>query len=100
VQIAAPGDDIDDPSAQWPADRERVDVGTLTLTKVIDDPERSGDIIVFDPVRVTDGIELSDDPVLQFRPRAYSVSVDRRIASREPARATERAPAASPTAGE
>jgi hypothetical protein len=52
---------------------------------VIEDPERSGDVIVFDPVRVTDGIELSDDPVLRFRPRAYSVSVDRRIASREPA---------------
>jgi catalase len=92
LQIAAPGDDVDDPSAQWPADRDRVDAGTLTLTGVIEDPERSGDVIVFDAVRVTDGIELSDDPVLQFRPRAYSVSVDRRIASREPASAAARAP--------
>jgi catalase len=85
LQIAAPGDNVDDPSAQWPADRQRVDAGTLTLTSVIDDPERNGDVIVFDPVRVTDGIELSDDPVLRFRPLAYSESVDRRIASREPA---------------
>jgi hypothetical protein len=67
---------------------------------VIEDPERSGDVIVFDAVRVTDGIELSDDPVLQFRPRAYSVSVDRRIASREPASAATRAPGGTPTAGE
>lgn len=85
LQIAQAGDPTDDPSAQWPADRERVDAGTLTLTQVIDDPEQGGDVLVFDPVRVTDGIELSDDPVLNFRPRAYSVSVDRRIASREPA---------------
>jgi catalase len=27
---------------------------------------------------VTDGIEPSDDPILHFRPRAYSVSVARR----------------------
>jgi catalase len=33
---------------------------------------------VFDPSRVTDGIELSDDPILNFRPRAYSVSIERR----------------------
>jgi catalase len=82
LQIARPGDDVDDPSAQWPADRERVQAGTLTLTRVIDDPESNGDVLVFDPVRVTDGIELSNDPVLNFRPRAYSVSVDRRITSR------------------
>ena len=43
--------------------------------------ERDGDILVFDPTRVTDGIELSDDPILRFRPRAYSVSVARRSAT-------------------
>jgi hypothetical protein len=29
---------------------------------------------------MTDGIELSDDPILRFRPQAYSVSVARRSA--------------------
>jgi catalase len=33
---------------------------------------------VFDPTRMVDGIELTDDPILLFRPRAYSVSVERR----------------------
>ena len=37
-------------------------------------------LLGFDPVRVTDGIELSDDPILQYRSAAYSVSVARRIA--------------------
>lgn len=92
LEIAAPGDPVDDPSAQWPADRQRVVAGTLTLSGAIDDPEQGGDVIVFDPVRVTDGIELSDDPVLRFRPHAYSVSVERRIASRAPAPVGEHAP--------
>ena len=39
-------------------------------------------MLVFDPTRVTDGIELSDDPVLRFRPGAYSESVARRAGSR------------------
>jgi catalase len=30
---------------------------------------------VFDPMRVTDGIEPSNDPVLRFRTLAYSASV-------------------------
>ena len=33
---------------------------------------------VFDPTRVVDGIELSDDPILRYRPGAYSESVSRR----------------------
>jgi catalase len=35
---------------------------------------------VFDPTRVTDGIECSADPVLRYRPVAYSESVARRTA--------------------
>ena len=29
-------------------------------------------------VRVIDGVELSDDPILRFRPLAYSASVEKR----------------------
>jgi catalase len=76
VQIAEPGDNTADPSAQWPASRRDVVVGTLELTEIV--PE-SG-VLVFDPTSVVDGIELSDDPVLRYRAGAYSVSVDRRLA--------------------
>ena len=34
---------------------------------------------VFDPTRVVDGIELSDDPILRYRAGAYSESVSRRM---------------------
>lgn len=78
AQVAAPGDDVDNPAAEWPADRERVDVGTLELTGTADDPEAGGGLFVFDPTRVTPGIELTKDPVLLFRAKAYSASVERR----------------------
>jgi catalase len=77
LQIAEEGDPIDDPTQAWPDDRNIVTAGTLELTAIVDDPEQ-GRIDVFDPTRVVDGIELSDDPILHARPRAYSVSAYRR----------------------
>jgi catalase len=78
LQLAADDDPLDDPRISWPADRERVAAGTLELNALETSRERDGDVLVFDPTRVTDGIELTDDPILRFRPQAYSVSVDRR----------------------
>ncbi len=48
------------------------------MTAAVPDPEESGGPIVFDPTRVVDGIELSDDPILRYRPTAYSESIARR----------------------
>jgi catalase len=82
VVVAEDGDAIDDPTIAWPGERERVEVGRLVLDAPETGRERGDDILVFDPTRVTDGIQLSDDPILRFRPRAYSVSVARREATR------------------
>jgi catalase len=79
LQFAADGDPLDDPTAVWPDDREQVVAGRLEITEMIDDPETGEHIDVFDPTRVVDGIELSDDPILLARPRAYSVSAYRRL---------------------
>ena len=84
VVIAEKDDPIDDPTVAWPAERERVEVGRLELTGPEAERERGGDILVFDPARVTDGIDLSDDQILRFRPRAYSVSVTRRTGAPAP----------------
>lgn len=80
VQIAIPGDPINDPSAAWPKERRTVTVGRYEITGLETDRETGGDVLVFDPTRVVAGIELSDDPVLRFRPAAYSASVSRRTA--------------------
>jgi catalase len=78
IQIAGEGDPIDDPTAVWPDDREVVEAGRLEVTAIVEDPEKGGNVVVFDPTRVIDGVELSDDVILHARPRAYSVSADRR----------------------
>jgi catalase len=79
LQLPADDDPLDDATALWPEDRELVDAGVLEITALVDDPEGDGHIEVFDPTRVPDGIELSDDAILHARPRAYSVSAYRRL---------------------
>jgi catalase len=78
LQLAQAGDPVDDPWAMWPSDRRRVSAGTLEITGLDTERETGDDVLVFDPTRVVDGIELSDDPVLRFRPAAYGESVARR----------------------
>jgi len=80
--LAEDEDAVDDPTVAWPEEREQVDVGRLALTGPELERERDGDILVFDPVRTTDGIELSDDAILRIRSDAYRVSVTRRSESR------------------
>ncbi|HEX3316529.1 MAG TPA: catalase family peroxidase [Solirubrobacteraceae bacterium] len=86
LQVAEPGDEVDDPGVLWPAERERLDAGTVLLTGPDTEREQDGDVLVFDPTRVVDGIELSDDPVLHFRSQAYSESVLRRTGRTRPER--------------
>jgi len=78
VALGEDGDPVDDPTAAWPDERESVEIGRLELTGAETERERDGDVLVFDPTRVVDGIELSEDPILRFRQRAYAVSVERR----------------------
>jgi catalase len=80
-QLADEGDSLIDPTELWPEEREIVVAGRLEITAVIDDPEGGGHIEVFDPMRLPDGIEPSEDPVLRMRPKAYSVSAYRRLDS-------------------
>jgi catalase len=74
VQIAAHGDSLVDPSKPWQS-THTVTVGSLEITGIDTEREHGGDIVVFDPMRVTEGIEPSDDPVLRFRTLVYAASV-------------------------
>jgi catalase len=82
VELAQDDDPVDDPTAVWPGARERVVLGHLDLDRLATgEREREGDVLVFDPTRVTDGIELTDDPVIRARSAAYRTSVTRRTTS-------------------
>lgn len=83
VKLAAEGDSLDDPTLPWPDDRTTITLGTMELTAL--DPEaESGGLMVFDPTRMSDGIEVSEDEILATRPHAYDVSAQRRAAARDP----------------
>jgi catalase len=58
-------------------------VGRLEITGMTADQGGGCEHRVFDPTRVVDGIDLSDDAVLAARRDAYSVSIERRFAERE-----------------
>lgn len=77
VQIAQDGDRVDDATAHWPADRALVPCGFLELTAQApdDDDHRR---IIFDPIPRVDGIEASDDPLLELRAAIYLLSGRRR----------------------
>jgi len=77
VQVAGPGDDPHSTVSVWKEPRDVV-AGRVTVTEEVQDPEQGDDVVVFDPTRVLDGIELSDDPILRYRPLAYAESVKRR----------------------
>ena len=78
AQLAHDDDQTTDPSRAWPDDREWVDLGVVEGTGPDLEREQGDDILVNDPTRVTDGIELSDDPILHFRYHVYAESVRRR----------------------
>lgn len=78
LELAEEGDPTDDPTVLWPEGRQMVTIGSLEVAKPVT-PEEIGDpVLVHDPTHVTDGIELSDDPILQARRGAYDVSVAQR----------------------
>jgi catalase len=75
--LGKPGDQDDDPTAEWPADRKSVKVGTISIAGL--EPDASCDAGIFDPNVLADGIEPSpNDKILPMRSQDYAVSFGRR----------------------
>lgn len=75
-QIGEEEDDPTDPTVAWPPERKMVPAGRLTITDYIG---TECEPMIFDPGRLIDGIEPSDDLILAARSPAYSVSFERRM---------------------
>ena len=78
AQLAAAGDPIQDASVSWPADRPQVALGEITVTKRLADSDALQRKLIFDPIHLVDGIELSGDPLPAARSAIYSISYERR----------------------
>ncbi|KAI5369272.1 Putative catalase core domain, catalase, mono-functional, hem-containing, Catalase superfamily [Septoria linicola] len=76
AQVAEDGDMTSDATVRWPEERELVVLGTLALDayeqedKSLEEQQR----IIFDPVPRIDGVEPSDDPLLDMRAAMYLIS--------------------------
>lgn len=83
VQVAEDGDVVDDATIHWPEERELVELGTIALTAPVADSEHEQKHIIFDPIPRVDGIEPSDDPLLELRAAIYLISGRRRRSAPE-----------------
>jgi catalase len=78
VQIANPGDVTDDATIHWPSDRQVIPFGSVALTAKVADDAQVQQRIILDPIPRVDGIEPSDDPLLELRAALYLLSGRRR----------------------
>ena len=77
AQIAEGGDNIEDPSVAWPASRKRVLLGVIEITRLAANTTVQDKSLSFIPNNIPDGIETAD-PMLNFRSKAYPISVKER----------------------
>ncbi len=78
AQLAEAGDPTNDATRPWPDTRKVVELGVLTIQNVALDSLKAQKKLLFMPTQLTDGIELSDDPLVGVRAAAYGESFARR----------------------
>ena len=84
AQIAEDGDVTDNATVIWPEEREIVELGTLKVEKTLSDEESRAQQkqIIFDPIPRVEGVEPSDDPLLDVRASIYLISGKQRRADK------------------
>jgi catalase len=83
TQLANDGDVVNDATVNWPEERPLLDLGTVALTALVADNAHEQQHIIFDPIPRVDGIDPSDDPLLELRAAVYLLSGRRRRAAGE-----------------
>jgi catalase len=78
AQLAGPNDQTKDGSKPWADSNKVVDLGVLTIDKAAADSLDAQKKLLFLPNQLLDGIETSDDPLIDLRSSAYAVSFSRR----------------------
>lgn len=81
VQVAEEGDVTDDATVHWPESRKVVDLGTVKIEGILEDNAKEQKNIIFDPIPRIEGVEPSDDPLLEMRAALYLWSGKQRRAA-------------------
>jgi catalase len=78
AQLAEPGEPTKDATKPWPKDRKVVELGVLAIDKAVANSTEAQKALVFLPGQLTEGVEPSDDPLIDMRNGAYAESFSRR----------------------
>lgn len=78
ITLANAGDPAEDASKAWPANRQKINAGTLIVDRT--EPQQQGacNDINYDPLILPNGITASADPLLNGRSAAYAKSYNLR----------------------
>jgi catalase len=79
LELAQPGDVIDNATVPLPQGRTKVNLGTLKVTSVAEDAGGACLTITYNPMVMPKGVEASADPMLPARAAPYAVSLGRRL---------------------
>ena len=74
AQVAREGDVTNNNTVHWPEDRELAELGTVSLDALYDGGADAEKGLIFDPIPRVDGVEPSDDPLLDLRATLYLLS--------------------------
>jgi len=84
VQIAHEVDITNDATVHWPEHREQVVLGTIKLDGVLPDQVKEQQHIIFDPIPRVEGVDVSEDPLLEVRAGIYLISGNQRRSTEAP----------------
>ncbi|KAJ4293105.1 hypothetical protein N0V90_008387 [Kalmusia sp. IMI 367209] len=76
AQIAEEGDVTDNATFIWPEERRVVELGEIKIEKKKSEEEslKEQKEVIFDPIPRVEGVEASDDPLLDVRANVYLIS--------------------------
>lgn len=81
AQVAVEGDVTDDATIHWAETNPVVELGEFAVDTILPDQEAQQKQIIFDPIPRVEGVEPSDDPLLEMRAALYLISGKQRRAA-------------------
>jgi catalase len=81
AQVAEEGDVTDNATVHWPESRMVVELGSFTIDSIVPDNAKEQKHTIFDPIPRVQGVEPSDDPLLEMRAAIYLISGKQRRAA-------------------
>lgn len=81
AQVAEEGDVTDDATVHWPESRKVVELGSFKINSILPDNAKEQKYAIFDPIPRVQGVEPSDDPLLEMRAALYLISGKQRRAA-------------------